>query len=155
MKGLLPAYMSLFAVVACTAQPSVSPTTGAAPATQRVVPASYAAGSASDTTTAFDGTWVGDPVKNMSSGNALPAGGDNYSTCPNYAVPTLTISHGFAQVSALNQGSTYQGYVSPQGALEMLNGLGGRFMGQIDSQNVLRGRIVGACVYDLTWRKSA
>jgi hypothetical protein len=152
MKGLFPAYMSLLAVVACTAQSYSPATTGSASTVQ---PASYAAGSASNTTTAFDGKWVGDPVQNMSSGNALPAGGDNYSTCPNYAVPTLTISHGLAQVSALNQGSTYQGYVTPQGGLVMLNGLGGRFAGQIDSQNVLRGRIIGACVFDLTWRKSA
>jgi hypothetical protein len=155
MKSLFPAGMSLLALVACTAEPSPPPAAGAGPGGQPVLPASYAAGSPANTTTAFDGRWVGDPVQNMSSGNALPAGGENYSTCPNYTVPTLTISHGLAQVSALNQGSIYQGYVTPQGALVMLNGLGGRFVGQIDSQNVLKGRIIGACVYGITWRKSA
>jgi hypothetical protein len=38
-----------------------------------VTPTSYAPGSAANTTTAFDGTWIGGPVRNMSAGNALPA----------------------------------------------------------------------------------
>ena len=32
MKGLFPAYMALFAVVACTPQPSTPPTTATTPA---------------------------------------------------------------------------------------------------------------------------
>src|SRR5215831_17009409 len=49
----------------------------------------------------------------------------------------------------------FQDYVTPQGALAMRTGAGQRFEGQIDPQNVLRGRVIGACVYDATWRRSA
>ena len=65
----------------------------------------------------------------------------------------MTISNGLAQVQALNR--TFQGYVTPQGALAMSSGRGQRFEGQIDSQNVLTGRLVGQCAYNLSWRRSA
>jgi ABC-type transport system substrate-binding protein len=153
MKVIFSAYVIL-ALVACTAQSSTPPT-GAAPATPRTTPASYAAGSAANTTTAFDGTWVADPVQNRSKGSALPSGGEGFSSCPDYGPQNMTISNGLAQFSALNRGSIYEGYVTPQGGLELLNGLGARFVGQIGSDNVARGRIIGTCVYELTWRKSA
>jgi hypothetical protein len=86
----------------------------------------------------------------------LPGGGgEGFSACPDYAPQNMTISDGLARFSALNRGSIYEGYVTPQGALEMQNGLGARFIGQIGSNNVARGRIIGTCVYELTWRKSA
>ena len=78
-----------------------------------------------------------------------------FSTSPDYAPQNMTISSGLARFSALNRGSIYEGYVTPQGALEMRNGLGARLVGQIGSDNVARGRIIGTCVYELTWRKSA
>ena len=132
-----------------------SPPAGAGPAAQTATPASYAGGSAANTKTAFDGTWISDPVQNRSKGSALPSGGEGYSTCPDYAPQNMTISNGLARFSALNRGSIYEGYVTSQGALEMKNGLGARFVGQIGSDNVARGRIIGTCVYELTWRKSA
>ena len=153
MKLLISTYIVLL-LAACTAQPSVPPT-GATPAAQAATPASYAGGSAANTTMAFNGTWIGGPVQNRSKGSALPGGGEGFSTCPDYAPQNMTISDGLARFSALNRGSIYEGYVTPQGALEMQNGLGARFIGQIGSNNVARGRIIGTCVYELTWRKSA
>jgi len=139
----------MLAIAGCAAQqPSPSAT-----ATGAITPTSYAAGSATNTTTAFDGTWIGGAVSNMSAGSALPSGGEGLSSCPNYAAPNLTISNGLAQLDVINV--RFQGYVTPQGALAMRTGAGQRFEGQIDSQNMLKGRVIGACVYDATWRKSA
>jgi len=131
---------------ATTQQPVPPPT-----AAGSMTPTNYAAGSAANTTTAFDGSWIGGLVSNMSAGSALPAAGEGYSSCPNYAAPNLTISNGLAQLDVINL--RFQGYVTPQGALAMRTGSGQQ--GQIDAQNVLRGRVIGACVYDATWRRSA
>jgi hypothetical protein len=91
-----------------------------APGATVMTPTSYAAGSAANTTTAFDGTWIGGPVNNMSAGNALSAGGEGSSSCPNYAAPNLTISNGVAQLDVINL--RFQGYVTSQGALVMWTG---------------------------------
>ena len=91
-------------------------------------------------------------MSNMSAGSALPSGGEGSSSCPNYAAPNLTISNGLAQLDVINV--RFQGYVTPQGALAMRTGVGQRFEGQIDANNMLRGRVIGACVYDATWRRS-
>src|SRR5262245_53131505 len=80
-------------------------------------------------------------------------GGEGFSSCPNYGAPNLTMSNGLAQLDVTNV--RFQGYVTPQGALAMRTGAGHRFEGQIDSQNMLRGRVIGARVYDATWRRSA
>jgi hypothetical protein len=64
----------------------------------------------------------------------------------------VTISNGLGQLDVLNL--RFQGYVTPQGALPMRSGVGQRFEGQIDPQKVMRGRVIGTCVYDATWRKS-
>ena len=141
--------VTIAAIAGCATQQPTPPAT----ATSAITPTNYAAGSAANTTTAFDGTWIGGPVSNMSAGSALPAGGEGFSSCPNYAAPNLTISNGLAQLDVINV--RFQGYVTPQGALAMRTGVGQRFEGQIDSQNVLRGRVIGACVYDATWRKNA
>jgi len=151
MKHSFALYLSVFAISGCAAQQSSPPAT----ATGSMTPTSYAAGSAANTTTAFDGTWVGGPVTNMSAGNALPSGGEGFSSCPNYAAPNLTISNGLGQLDLPNLNLRFQGYVTPQGGLVMRTGVGQRFEGQIDPQYVLRGRVIGACVYDATWKKSA
>ena len=149
MKRFLLLCVCILAIVGCaTQQPGPSAT-----ATGAITPTSYAIGSATNTTTAFDGTWIGGPVSNMSAGSALPSGGEGSSSCPNYAAPNLTISNGLAQLDVINV--RFQGYVTPQGALAMRTGVGQRFEGQIDAKNVLRGRVIGACVYDATWRRSA
>ena len=54
MKVLSLAYITLFAMAACTPQASIMTTTTAPP--PLLTPASYAAGSAPNTTTALDGT---------------------------------------------------------------------------------------------------
>ena len=152
MKGLFLAYMALFAVVACTPQASTPPTTGATPA---LTPASYAAGSAANTTTVFDGTYPGVSTQNISKGNTLDvAGGNAPITCQDYNVlPPLTIHNGLAQFQLLNY--TFQGYVTPQEHLKMVTGYGHTVDGQIDNQGVYRAQGVGACAYTATWRKSA
>jgi hypothetical protein len=149
MKRSFLLYLPIFAIIGCAQQ---QPAPSAA-ATGPITPTSYAAGSAGNTTTAFDGTWTGGPVVNMSAGSALPGGGEGSSRCPHYDAPPLTISNGLAQFDVQN--IRFQGYVTPQGALAMRTGVGQRFEGQIDAQNILRGRVIGACVYDATWQKSA
>ena len=105
MKGILLTCMALFAIVACTPQPSTPRTTGAAPA---LTPASYAAGSVANTTTAFDGTYIPGP--------------ESSSSCSNYSASPLVISNGLAQFDVRNM--RFQGYVTPQGSLPMGTGTG-------------------------------
>ena len=149
MKRSFFLYMSILAIVGCAQQQPAPPAATEGP----ITPTSYAAGSAANTTTAFDGTWAGGTVHNMSAGNALPNASEGVSVCPNYTAPTMTISNGLAQLDVLN--IRFQGYVTPQGVLVMRTGVGQKFEGQIDAQNVLRGRVIGACVYDAMWHKSA
>ncbi len=149
MKRSFLLFVSVLTLIGC-AQQQPAPSATAAGA---ITPTSYAAGSAANTTTAFDGTWVGGEVHNMSKGSALQGAGEGSATCPQYAAPPLTISNGLAQFDVQN--IRFQGYVTPQGVLTMRTGVGQRFEGQIDAQNVLRGRVIGACVYDATWHKSA
>jgi hypothetical protein len=51
----------------------------------------------------------------------------------------LTISNGLAQFDVQN--IRFQGYVAPQGVLAKRTGVDQRFEGQIDAQNVLKGRV--------------
>jgi hypothetical protein len=70
MKRCFLVSVCILAIAGCgTQQPGPSAT-----ATGAITPTSYAAGSATNTTTAFDGTWIGGPVSNMSAGSALLAG---------------------------------------------------------------------------------
>jgi hypothetical protein len=88
----------------------------------------------------------------VSAGETL-RGADENPSCPNYNnAPNLTIANGLAQLdfSILR----FQGYVTPQGALAMSSGAGQRFEGQINSQNVLAGRVIGGCVYDTSWKRA-
>jgi hypothetical protein len=136
------------ALAGCAGQQSAPPAT-----TGPQTPTSYAAGSAANTTGAFDGTYIGTSIINKSSGSALPGAGEGSSSCHNYPTPPpVTIAHGLGQLDVLNL--RFQGYVAPQGALAMRSGVGQRFEGQIDPQFVLRGRVIGACVYDASWRRS-
>jgi hypothetical protein len=149
MKRSFLLCLSILAIIGCAQQQPAPPATATGP----ITPTSYVAGSAANTTTAFDGTWTGGLVHNMSAGSALPNASEGSASCPNYAAPPLTISNGLAQFDVQN--IRFQGYVTPQGALAMRTGVGQRFEGQIDAQNVLKGRVIGACVYDATWHKSA
>ena len=149
MKALFLAYISLFAMAACT-QASMVTTTTAPPSAP--TPASYAAGSAANTTTAFDGTYNLVSVQNMSKGNTLTGTSANLSSCPNYNASPLVIANGLAEFDVLYL--RFQGYVTPQGLLEMRSGQGHHFSGQINPQGVIAGRATGACAYNVSWHKS-
>ena len=148
MKRSLFCFVSALAVSGCTASQYAPPA-----ATGPVTPASYAAGSTANTTTAFDGTYTGVSIANRSRGSALPGASEGSASCPNYPTPPpVTIANGLGQLDVLNL--RFQGYVTPPGALAMRSGVGQRFEGQIDPQFVLTGRVIGACVYDASWRRS-
>ncbi len=102
-----------------------------------------AQGSPTNTTTAYDGSYVGSFVQTTG-----PAG----ASCPNYKVaPALTIRNGVARFAALDL--EFQGTVTPEGQLMMRSEHGQTFQGQIDPYYVLKGRVTGQCVYDATWHK--
>ena len=65
----------------------------------------------------------------------------------------MIISTGLAQFDVLN--IRFQGYVTPQGSLEMRTGVGQHFEGRINPQRVITGRVIGTCVYDASWQKIA
>jgi hypothetical protein len=149
MKRSILLCATVLAIAGCAAQ---QPPPAAPAAATSIAPTNYAAGSPANTTTAFDGTWIGGPIRNMSAGETLRGPEENPS-CPNYNnAPNLTIANGLAQLdfSILR----FQGYVTPQGVLVMRTGAGQRFEGQINSQNVLAARVIGGCVYDATWKRA-
>ena len=159
MKQSLVIGLSLLALSACAGSDTW---VGAAPGV------SHVGGAASNTTTAFDGTYTGTAIRNNSRGNTLAtAGGSAKLKCQNYdQPPTLTITNGFAQFQAL--GTTFAGYVTPQGQLKMRSGYGATvtgqinpasvdedFDGQVDAQtHVLKGQVLGACAYNVSWQKT-
>jgi hypothetical protein len=151
MKQSVLVGLSVLALAACTPQPS--PQMGAG--TQPIIPAAYAEGSPGNTTSAFDGTYTGGTIQNISKGKELDvAGGNAPIYCPNYGTaPPVTIHNGLAQFQALNL-YTFQGYVTPQGHLKMDSGKGQTIEGQIDDQGVLRAQGLGACAYNATWIRS-
>ena len=160
MKQFAVTAMSLLALSACSGSDTW---VGATPGVTHV------GGSAANTTTAFDGTYTGMTIGNKSKGNTLAtSGGTSKLKCQNYdRPPTLTITNGFAQFQAL--GTTFAGYVTPQGQLKMRSGYGAtvtgqispapvdeNFDGQIDSYtHMLKGQVLGACAYNVSWRSIA
>ena len=151
MKRPVLIALSLLGLAACTPQPS--PQAGAG--TQPMTPAAYAAGSPSDTTSAFDGTHTFVSIQNISKGNELAvAGGNAPITCQNYNnLLPINIRNGLAQFQLL--GYTFQGYVTPQGHLRLNSGYGQGIEGQIDNQGVFNAQGLGACAYNATWRRSS
>jgi hypothetical protein len=134
MKQLFLLGMPLLAISACVPQPAPSPPPVAA--------ASYAVGSAANTTTAFDGNYGTVTVRQVS-----PGCGD-----PRFPEVHLTIQNGLAQ--AQGPTLTFQGYVTPQGALSMQSQLGQTFQGQISPNFVLAGRAQGPnCWWDVTFNR--
>ena len=114
----------------------------------------FAAGSATNTTTAFDGYYGHAVARGLSPG------------CPDYVTGhELTIRDGLATfhtntVPATGSGIpatgplNFQGYVNPQGGLAMVSQQGQTFQGQIDSNFVLTGRASGPnCLYDATFNR--
>ena len=127
MKQLFLLGISLLSVSACAPQ---SPPPPPAPA---AVPAP---------TAVFDGTYGHGAVTAMSS-----------SGCRQLSLPpNLTIKNG----SAMLQWDvlTFQGNVTPEGALAMNAASGQTFQGQIDPHFVLTARVAGPnCTYDVTWSR--
>ena len=101
MKALVLAFVSasVFSLVACTS-PNTPPAVSASAAPTA---ANYAAGSAANTTTAFDGTYTFVAIQNISKGNELEvAGGNAPITCQNYSnLSPVTIHNGLAQFQLL------------------------------------------------------
>ena len=151
MKRPVLIALSLLGLAACTPQPSPQAAVG----TQPVAPAAYAAGSQSNTTSAFDGTYTFVSIQNISKGNELAvAGGNAPITCQNYNnLSPINIRNGLAQFQLL--GYTFQGYVTPQGHLRLNSGYGQGIEGQIDNQGVFNAQGLGACAYNATWRRSS
>ena len=135
MKQLFLLGISLIAVSACAPQPATPPAAA--------TPPSSAAGTPVAATTYYDGTYIGSFTRNESASG---------SGCPNFPVaPALTIHNGMAQFAALDL--TYQGYVTPQGDVNMQTPTGQTLVGHIDPQYVLRGHTTGRCVYDAVWQR--
>jgi hypothetical protein len=130
MRRLFLLSVPVLAIAACAPQQPPPPTMAATAGQPQ-------------TTTYFDGTYIGSFTQNLSA----PA-----SNCPNFPVaPALTIQNGMARFAALD--IAYQGYVTPQGEVRMQSPTGQTFIGQIDPYYVLRGHTIGACVYNATWQK--
>jgi hypothetical protein len=121
-------------------------------------PASTAGASTANTTSAFDGTYVGVAAENnshantLSGGRAHPQGYAGGRSCRDFRAPAkLTITNGLARVRWIDY--TLEGQVTPQGILTMTTGYGHRFDGRVDDQHEIKGQVVGYCAYTLTWRK--
>ena len=137
MKRLFLLGIPLLAVSACAPQ--------AAPPPPAPVAAPYAAWSAANTTTAYDGNWGPVTVRQTSVG----------CSDPTYSRANLTIQNGLAQAHSSSLGITLQGYVTPQGALTMQSDTGQTFQGQINANNVLLGTAKGPnCTWDVTWSRT-
>jgi len=145
MKQLLLLGVSLIAVSACAMQQQPAPPLAAT---------GFAAGSATNTTRAFDGYYGNAVARNVNPG------------CPDFVTgQNLTIRNGLAtfQAAAPATGTgipatgtlNFQGYVNPQGGLAMVSQTGGQtFQGQIDPNFVVTGRAAGPnCLYDASWTR--
>jgi hypothetical protein len=134
MKRFLLLGISLLALGACAPQ-------AAPPPPEPIAARPYAAGSATNTTTAYDGNWGPVTVTRASVG----------CSDPTYHRSHLTIQNGLAQVHDPSLGIRLQGYVTPQGALTMQSNTGQSFEGQF-TNNALVGQAKGPdCVWDVTW----
>jgi hypothetical protein len=130
MRRLFLLSVPVLAIAACAPQQPPPPTMAATEAQPQ-------------TTTYFDGTYIGSFTQNLSAVG---------SNCPNFPVaPALTIQNGVARFAALD--ITYQGYVTTQGEVRMQSPSGQTFVGQIDPYYVLKGQTTGACVYNAIWQR--
>ena len=139
--------VSLLALGACVPQPS--PTARASPEPP-LRPAAYAAGSLSNTTSAFDGTYASPGPQTITKLNELEvAGGNAPIYCPDCGpLQPVTIHNGLAQFQVPNY--TFQGYVTRQGHLKMDSGYGQTIDGLIDNEGVFRAQGLGGCAYAAT-----
>jgi hypothetical protein len=130
MKRFFLLSVAVLAIAACTPQQPPPPTMAATEGQPQ-------------TTTFYDGTYIGSFTENMSA---------SAPQCPNFPVaPALTIQNGVARFAALDL--TYQGYVTSQGEVNMQAPDGRTFVGHIDPYYVLRGQTTGNCVYNAIWQR--
>ena len=148
-KALFVTGIALIAIVGCAQQPPPSPQgTLTQPRLGGQAGPTLVGGSASNTTTAFDGRYRG-----LSNRSTAATGG---LKCQQFdEPPTMTIANGLAQFQAL--GVTFAGYVTPQGHLRMESGYGPTVEADFDPQTrTLQGRAVSVnCRYDVAWQKVA
>jgi hypothetical protein len=136
--------------------------------------ATHVGGSATNTTTAFDGTYQGISHNSASAASQLTGGTGGRKTVdittpgcqPIDAPPPLTVKNGLAQFQTM--GVTFAGYVTPQGQLTMHSGYGATLTGQakpalvdtdldgsFDTQtHVLNAKVHSInCNYNLSWQR--
>ena len=149
MKARFLTGISLFAMAACTQQVPPSSSEGALSVPTTV------AGSASNTTTAFDGTYRGLSIRGDSGAGPGLRPVDPSTGCQPFVVPpTMTITNGLAQFQAVS--ATFAGYVTPQGNLRMDSGAGAIVTVNFEPQTrVFRGQANTInCRYDVAWQKA-
>ena len=130
----------------------------------------HVAGSAENTTNAFDGEYRDLSVQNNSKNNTLPImGGSATLKCQGYTgseFPPLTVTDGLARFEAM--GIHFAGYVTPQGHLRMTSGYGATMSGNLKEVPVdedfdgdfdtvthtLHGQVIGACAYKVAWQRA-
>jgi hypothetical protein len=141
-------------------EPTASPSASAPSSTSAMRVAAQAPGSM----TAFDGQYVGVSIDPPSRRDEESNGARNRARCNTVAgVPDpLTITNGIVRSPPVDRASgsalqgSWEGTVSPQGAVVMRDGLSHRADGQIDSQGTLRVQYSGtACAAALAWRKQS
>jgi hypothetical protein len=130
----------------------------------------HVAGSAENTTNAFDGEYRDLSVQNNSKNNTLPIMGASATLkCQSYTgneFPPLTVTNGLARFEAM--GIHFAGYVTPQGHLRMTSGYGATVSGNLKEVPVdedfdgdfdtvthtLHGQVIGACAYKAAWQRA-
>jgi len=101
------------------------------------------------TTTAFDGTYIG--VSRTVEAGGMTRGSTRGCALPNGVPTMLVIAKGVARTASDNP---LEGSVNAQGGLIMRsrNG-GGHFEGQIDARGQATGRLILSCSYQYVWQK--
>ena len=148
MKALFLTGLSLFAMAACTQQ--VPPSSEGAMSAPTSV-----GGLASNTTTAFDGTYRGLSIRGDSgAGPGLQAVDPSAGCQPFVVPPTMTITGGLAQFQAV--GATFAGYVTPQGNLRLETGRGAIVTANFDPPTrTFRGQANTInCRYEVAWQQT-
>jgi hypothetical protein len=149
MKALFLTSISLFAMAACTPQAPPTASGGSLSGPTSV------GGLASNTTSAFDGTYRGLSIRGDSGASPGLQAADPSTGCQPFVVPPpMTVTNGLAQFQAV--GATFAGYVTPQGNLTMDSGRGGIVTVNFDPQTrIFRGQANSInCRYDVAWQKT-
>src|SRR5215471_4554833 len=103
------------------------------------------------TTTAYDGTYVG--VSRAFLGMQGAGRQGNGRSCNKEAgrPGTLTIANGTGRYPW--DGGAMVGSVTPQGAIALKNDWGAHLTGQVDRSGTIKAQAGAVCLYELTWQK--